>query len=114
MDVERTNLFKMDIPTMGPPSAHKPYPIPLRYQTFINEEIRLLENAGCISKCLSPWPTLFIIVLKKPGPFNPQKQQLHLLLYYSSYNKSINAAHNGNSVISDYPLPNITDLLARL
>ena len=31
-----------------------------------------------------------------------------------SLNKSINAAHNGNCLISYYPLPNITDLLARL
>ena len=28
MDVGRTNLFQMDIPTTGPPIACKPYPIP--------------------------------------------------------------------------------------
>ena len=52
--------------------------------------------------------------IKKPYPLNPQKQQLHLVVDYSSLNKSINAAHNGNMVISYYPLPNIMDLLARL
>ena len=38
-EVGRTNLFKMDIPTMEPPRAHKPYPISPKYQNFIDEEI---------------------------------------------------------------------------
>ena len=50
MDVGRTNLFQMDIQTAGPPIACKPYPIPLKYQKFIDEEIGVLENAGCISE----------------------------------------------------------------
>ena len=45
--------FEMDIPTTEPPTRWKPYPIPLKYQKFIGEEIWLLENAGCISKTLS-------------------------------------------------------------
>ena len=52
-DVGRTNLFQMNIPTAGLPIACKSYPIPFKYQKFINEEIWLLENAGCISKGLS-------------------------------------------------------------
>ena len=112
MDVGRTNLFQ--IPTTGPPIAHKPYPIPLKYQKFMDEEIRLLENAGCISKSLCPWATPVIIAPKKPDPLNPQKQQLHLVLDYQSLSKSINAVYNDNSVILYYPLPNRTDLLARL
>ena len=31
MDVGRTNIFQMDIPTAGLPIAYKPYPIPLKY-----------------------------------------------------------------------------------
>ena len=34
----------MDIPTADLPLAHKPYPILLKYQMFMDEEIRLLEN----------------------------------------------------------------------
>ena len=49
-----------------------------------------------------------------PDPLNPHKQQLCLVLDCRSLNKSVNVAHNGNSVISYYPIPNITDLLARL
>ena len=111
--VGRTNLFQMDIPNVGPPIACQPYSIPLKYQKFVSEEIRLLEN-GFISKSLSPWTTPVSIVPKIPDPSSPQKQQLHLVLDYRSFYKSVNAAHNGNSVIFYYPLPNIMDLLARL
>ena len=115
MTVGRTNLFQMDIPMVGPPVAHKLYPVPLKYQKkFVDEEIQLSENAGCISKSLSLWAAPVIIVPKKPDPTNPCKQQLHLLLDYRSVNKSINAGHNGDSVISYYPLPNIMDLLTRV
>ena len=104
----------MDIPTVGLSVACQPYPISLKYQNFVDEEIKLLENAGCISKGLSLWATSVIIVSKKPDPTNPCKQNLCLVLYYRSLNKSINTAHYCNCVISYYPLPNITGLLARL
>ena len=68
IDVERTNLFQMDKPTAGPPFTYKMYPIPLKYQMFVDEEIRLLENAVCISKGLSSWATPVIIVPKNKTP----------------------------------------------
>ena len=49
-DVGRTNLFKIDISTAGLPIACKLYLIPLKYQKFTDKEIRLFENAECISK----------------------------------------------------------------
>ena len=64
-------------------------------------------------KSFSPWAAPVIIVSKQQDPLNPQKQ-FWLVSYYQSLKKSINEAHNGNSVISYYPLPNIRDLLARL
>ena len=104
----------MDVPTTGPPITSKLYPITLKYQKLTDEEIWLLESSGSISKSLSPWATQVVIIPKKPDPLNPEKQQLHLVLDYSLLNKSLNAAHNGNNVISYYPLPNFTHLLARL
>ena len=53
MDVGRTNLFQMDILTTGTPTVCKPCPILLKYQNLINQEIRLLENTGCISNFLA-------------------------------------------------------------
>ena len=40
MDIGRTNLFQIDIPTTDLPRAHKLYPMPLKYQKFIDEEIQ--------------------------------------------------------------------------
>ena len=48
-DFGRTNLIEMDLPTTGTPVSTKPYTIPLKYKSFINEKIKLLEDAGCIS-----------------------------------------------------------------
>ena len=49
-DVGRPNLLQMDILTVGPLIACKSYPIPLKYQKFVKEEIKLIENAGSMSK----------------------------------------------------------------
>ena len=49
MDVGRTNLFKVNIATIGPLTACNPYPIPLKCQKII-KEIWLLENVGWIFK----------------------------------------------------------------
>ena len=41
-DIGRTNLIELDIPTEGPPIACKPYPIPLKYRDFVDQEIKQL------------------------------------------------------------------------
>ena len=38
-DVGRSNLLEMDIPTTRAPIAHKFYPIPLKYQKFIDNKM---------------------------------------------------------------------------
>ena len=64
MNVGGTNLFQVDIMTTDLPIACKPFPIPLKYQKFVNKEIGLLEDAGCISKSLSLWEAPLIIFPK--------------------------------------------------
>ena len=46
-DFGQTNLVEMDLPTEGPPTATKPYSIPLKYKSVTDDEIRLLEDAKC-------------------------------------------------------------------
>ena len=67
-DFGRTNLMKMDLPTSGLPVSTKLYTIPLKYKSFIDNEIKLLENASCISKSLSNWASPICIMKKKPDP----------------------------------------------
>ena len=65
-DFGKTNLIEMDLPTTGPPVSTKPYTIPFKYRSFVDEEeIMLLEDAGCISKSLSDWVSPICIVKKK-------------------------------------------------
>ena len=114
MDVGRTNLFQMDIQTTELPVAWKPYPIPLKYQKFFDEEIKAVRKCRLYIQKFKPVGHSSYYSTKKWDPSNPHKQQLWCVLDYRSPNKSINMTHDGNSIISYYPLPNITDLLARL
>ena len=115
-DFGRTNLIKMNLPTTGPPLSTKPYTIPLKYKSFINDEIKLLEDAGCISKSLSDRPSLICIVKKKPDLSQPNKPQLHMCINYGNVNQSlITACNNSNGkVVSTFPLPKIQELLSHL
>ena len=85
-DFGRTNLIEMDLPTAGPWVSTKPYTIPLKYKSFIDDEIKLLKDASCISKSLSDWESLICIVKKKPDPSQPNKSQLHMCIDYRKVN----------------------------
>ena len=66
-DFGRTNLVEMDLPTSGLSVTSKPYIIPLKFKSFADNEIKPLEDAGCISKSLSNWASPMCIVKKMPG-----------------------------------------------
>ena len=70
-DIGRTKLFDMDIPMKEPPIACRSFPISLKYQKFVDEEIKLLEATGCITKGLSPWAAPVIIMPKTSDPNQP-------------------------------------------
>ena len=67
-DFGRTNLVEMNLPTTGVPIMSKAYTIPLKYKSFIDNEIKLLEDVGCIFKSLSDWESPICIVKKKTRP----------------------------------------------
>ena len=115
-DFECTNLVEMDLPTTGPPVSSKPYTIPLKYQSFVDEEIQLLEAAGCISKSLSNWASPICIIKKKPDLSQPHKIQLHMCIDYRKVNQCLVTAHisNNGKVMSTFPLPKIQKLLSHL
>ena len=112
----QTNLVGMDLPKTGLPVASKPYTIPHKYKSFIDEEIKLLEDAGCISKSLSDWASPVCIVKKKPDPSQPKKLQLRMCLDYKNVNQSLITAHNSynGKVVTTFPLPKMQELLSTL
>ena len=112
----RSNLVEMDLPTTGLPITSKPYTIPLIYKSFADEEIKLLEDIGCISKSLSDRALPICIVKKKPYPSQLKQLQLRMCIDYRNVNQSLITTHNGNNskVVSTLPLPKIQELLSRL
>ena len=86
-DIGRTNLIELDIPTEGPPIASKPYSVPLKYQDFVHQEIKQLEEAGIISHSMSNWASLILVMPKKPdlnvsNPTDTKQFNLRLCIDY--------------------------------
>ena len=120
-DVGRTKLHTLDIQvTEGSPAFVKQYTIPLKYQNFIDDETKRLEEVGLISRSLSNWSAPCMVVPKKQDPNNPCEVQLRKVIDYRQLNKRIIMSRvldrNGKvgKVISNYPIPTIESLLARL
>ena len=102
-DISRMNLLELNIPTEGPPIASKPYSVLLKYREFMDQEIKHLEEAGIISRSMSYWASLTLIVPKKderpvptkPNPYmryskNPKKEfNLRLCIDYRKLNSHI-------------------------
>ena len=111
-----TTLVEMDLPTTGPPVASKLYTIPLKYKSFIDEEIKLLKDAGCISKSVSNWASPICIVKKKLDSSQPKKLPLRMCIDYRKVNQSLITTHSGSNgkVVSTFPLLKIQELLSRL
>ena len=65
MDIGRTNLIELDIPTEGPPIASKPHTVPLKYCEFVDHDIKQLEEVGIISQSMSNWARPILVVPKK-------------------------------------------------
>ena len=120
-DVGRTKLHTLDVQvTEGSPVFVKQYTILLKYQNFIDNETKRLEEAGLISRSLSNWSAPCMVVPKKQDPDNPCEVQLRMIIDYRQLNKRIITSRapdrNGKigKVISNYPIPTIESLLARL
>ena len=120
-DVGRTKLHTLDVHVSeGSPVFVKQYTIPLKYQNFIDNETKRLEEAGLISRSLSNWSAPCMVVPKKQDPDNPCEVQLRMVIDYRQLNKRIITSRapdrNGKigKVIANYPIPTIESLLARL
>ena len=119
--VGRTKLHTLDVQvTEGSPVFMKQYTISLKYQNFINDETKTLEEAGLISRSLSNWSAPCMVVPKKQDPDNPHEVQLRMVTDYRQLNKRIITSRvsdkNGKvgKVISNYPILTIESLPPKL
>ena len=100
MDLGKFNLYEMDIDT-GSAAPVRQKPIPLAYVKFqrLKQHLEKLEKQGLIYRSTSPWQAPIFCVRKRDNTDR-------IVLNYTGLNKVL------KPVI--YPLPKITDLLARV
>ena len=68
-DIGRMNLVTMHMDTGdNPPIGEKPYTLPLKHYSWVQQEIETLEHAGVIKKNISPWASPIVLVPKKSAP----------------------------------------------
>ena len=50
------------------PVCQKPYTLPLKHYSWVQQEIEILECVGVIKKSISPWASPIVVVPKKSAP----------------------------------------------
>ena len=115
-DIGQTQLVTMDIDRGdSPPVCQKPYTLPLKHYTRVQQEIETLEWAGVIKKSISPWASP-IVIPKKSAPGKPPT--CRMCIDFRKLNElqpevcHADSETGGN--ISLVPLPKIDEMYGRL
>ena len=76
-DIGHTSLVTMHV-DMGdsPPICQKPYTLPLKHYSWVEQEIETLIHTGVIKKSVSPWASPIIVVPKKSAPGEPPRWRM--------------------------------------
>ena len=99
-----------------PPICQKPYTLPLKHYSWVQQEIETLERVGIIKKSLSPWASPIVVVPKKSGPGEPPRWRM--CVDFRKINdlqpqvRRVDSATSGN--ISLVPLAKIDGMYAAL
>ena len=76
-DIGRTNLVTMHVDKGdSPPICQKPYTLPLKHYSWVQQEIETLECGGVIRKSISPWASPIVMVPKKSAPGEPPRHRM--------------------------------------
>ena len=82
------------------PVRHNPYRLSLKEHEFMEKELKMLEELGCIERCEATWVMPVIMVKKK------DTSDLRMCIDFRALNKSM--------VIENYPIPRIDYILSLL
>ena len=116
-DIGHMNLITMDIDTGdSPPSAKKPYILPLKHYDWVQQEIESLERASVITRSGSPWASPVIMVPKKSAPDELLRRRM--CINFHAVNalqpKVVKADSKAKGTLTLHPLPNIDQLYVQL
>ena len=71
-DIGHTNLVTMHVDTGDNPLiCQKPYTLPVKHYSWVQQEIKILDRAGVIRKSISLWASPIVVVPKKSAPGEP-------------------------------------------
>ena len=115
-DISRTKLVKMVI-DMGdsPPVSSRPYTLPLKHYEWVQREIESLEHAGVITKSMSKWASLIVVVPKQSAPREPPKRRLCIdFRKVNELQQEVITAGKTKGQISIHPLPKIDEMYVKL
>ena len=116
-DIGHTSLVTMDIDTGdSPPVCQRPYSLLLKHVEWVTKELEILEKAGVISRSVSPWASLIVIVPKKSEPGEPPRRRMCVdYRVLNSLLPPVNRAHSkAQGILTLVPLPKIDEIYAQL
>ena len=116
-DIGCTQLVTMHVDTGdSPPICQKPYTLPLKHYSQVQQEIETLERAGIIKKSPQSMASPIVVVPKKSAPGEPPRQRMCVDFRkkndFQPQVRWIDSATSGN--ISLVPLPKIDKMYAAL
>ena len=60
----------------SPPICQNHYTLPLKPNSWVQQEIETLEHVGVIKKSISPWANPIVIIPKKFAPGEPPRWRM--------------------------------------
>ena len=60
----------------SPLICQKPYTLPLKHYSWVQQEIKTLGHVGVIKKSISPWTSPIVVVPKKSSPGEPPRWRM--------------------------------------
>ena len=76
-DIGHTNLVTIHVDIRDNPQiCQKPYTLPLKHYSWVQQEIETLEHAGVIKESISPWASPIVVLPKKSAPGEPPRWRM--------------------------------------
>ena len=107
----------MDIDTGdNPPICRRPYSLALKHVEWVQEELEKLEQAGVITRSMSPWASPIVIVPKKTAPGEPPRRRMCVdYRMVNSLAPPVVKAHSkAKGVLTFVPLLKIDEIFGKL
>ena len=118
-DIGHTNLVTMHVDTGDYPQiCQKPYTLPLKHYSWVQQEIKTLEHAGIIKKSISPWASPIVVVPKKSAPGEAPRWRMCVdfrkINELQPKTKRVDKQTNTQGNLLLIPLPKIYEMYANL